>query len=58
MEAFAGTPKKRGVYHLWKKGQAIQKDCRDLVRSFRVQNRKERVQLGLRLTTVVRDNKK
>jgi len=57
-ELLMGLRKKRGVYHLCKKGQATQEKYRGLVRSCRVQIRKAKTQLELRLATVVRDNKK
>jgi len=55
--ALAGTQKTRRVYHVWKKGQATQEEYRRLVRSRREEIRKAKVQLELRLATVVRDNK-
>jgi len=53
-----GLRKKRRVYHLWKKGQVTQEEYRGLVRSCREEIRKAKAHLELRLTTVVRDNKK
>jgi len=53
-----GLKKKRGVYHLWKKGQVTQEEYRGLVRSCREEIRKAKAQLELRLVTVVRDNKR
>jgi len=53
-----GLRKKRRVYHPWKKGQATQEKFRALIRSCREEIRKAKAQLKLRLTTVVRDNKK
>jgi len=50
--------KKKRVYHLWKKGQVTQEEYKGLVRSCREEIRKAKAQLELRLTTVVRDNKK
>jgi len=58
MELLLGLRKKRGVYHLWKKGQTTQEEYRGLVRSCREEIRKAKAQLELRLATVVRDNKK
>jgi len=53
-----GLRKKRRVYHLWKKGEAAQEECRGLIRSCREEIRKAKARLELRLATVVRDNKK
>jgi len=53
-----GLRTKRRVYHLWKKGQATQKEHGGLVRSCTEELRKAKAQLELRLATVVRDNKK
>ncbi|KAJ7413047.1 hypothetical protein BTVI_44296 [Pitangus sulphuratus] len=49
---------KRRVYDLWKKGQAIQKEYKDVVRSCRDKIRKAKAQLELNLATSLRDNKK
>ena len=57
-ELLLGLKKKWRVYHLWKKGQETQDEHRGLVRSCSEEVRKEKVQLELRLTTVVMDNKK
>jgi len=57
-ELLLGVRKKRRVYHLWKKGQATQWECRGVVRSSREEIRKAKAKLELRLATVVRDNKK
>ena len=46
-----GLRKRRRVYHLWKKGQVTQKEYMEEIR-------KAKVQLELRLVSVVRDNKK
>jgi len=57
--ALAGTRvKNRRVYHLWKKGQATQKEYKGLVRLCREEIRKAKAQLEIRLATVARDNKK
>ncbi|KAK4816346.1 hypothetical protein QYF61_015660 [Mycteria americana] len=52
------VPKKRRVYHFWKKGQATQEEYKDLVKSCREKIRKAKAQLELNLATAVRDNKK
>ena len=52
-----GLRKKRRIYHLWKKGQATQEEYRGLIRWCREEIRKEKVQLELRLATVVKDSK-
>jgi len=52
-----GLRKKWRVYHLWKKGQATQEEYRGLIRWCREEIRKEKVQLELRLATVVKDSK-
>ncbi|KAK4828384.1 hypothetical protein QYF61_026122 [Mycteria americana] len=50
--------KKRRVYDLWKKGQATQKDYKDVVRLCRQKIRRAKAQLELNLTTAIKDNKK
>jgi len=57
-ELLLGLREKRRVYHLWKKGQETQEECRSLIRSRREEIRKAKAQLELRLATVVRDNKR
>ncbi|KAK4826062.1 hypothetical protein QYF61_005021 [Mycteria americana] len=52
-ELLLGLRKKRRVYHFWKKGQATQKEYRDLVKSCREKIRKAKAQLELNLATVV-----
>jgi len=57
-EHLLGLRKKRRVYHLWKTGQATQEKYRGLVTLCRVEIRKAKAQLELRLATVVRGNQK
>ncbi|KAK4823640.1 hypothetical protein QYF61_004561 [Mycteria americana] len=48
--------KNRRVYDLWKKGQAIQEDYKDVVRLCREKIRRAKAQLELNLATAVKDN--
>ena len=57
-ELLLGLSKKGRVYHFWKKGHAVHEEYRDLIRSCREKIRKAKAQLELRLTTVVKDNRK
>jgi len=57
-ELLLGLREKRRVYHLWKKGLAIEEDYRGLVVLCREEIKKAKAQLELRLATAVRDNKK
>ena len=50
--------KKKRVYVLWKKGQATWGDCKQVAKICRVEVRKARAQLELRLATAVKENKK
>ncbi|KAK4830657.1 hypothetical protein QYF61_012537 [Mycteria americana] len=50
--------KKKGVYDLWKKGQATQEDYKDVVRLCREKIRRAKAQLELSLATAIKDNKK
>ena len=57
--ALAGTQEKeKGVYDLWKKGQATQEDYKDVVRLCREKMRRAKAQLEFNLATAVQDNKK
>ncbi|KAK4832922.1 hypothetical protein QYF61_026565 [Mycteria americana] len=49
---------KKGVYDLWKKGEATQEDYKDVVRLCREKIRRARAQIELNLATAVKDNKK
>jgi len=53
-----GLRQKRRDNHFWKKVQTTEEEYRDLVRPCREEIRKAISQLELRLTTLVRDNKK
>jgi len=50
--------KKKGVYDLWKKGQAPQQDYKDVMRLCREKIRRAKAQLKLNLATATKDNKK
>ena len=50
--------KKKRVYDLWKRGQATQKDYKDVVRMCRDKIRKAKAHLELNLATAVKDNRK
>ncbi|KAK4818935.1 hypothetical protein QYF61_022112 [Mycteria americana] len=49
---------KRGVYDLWKKGQATQEDYKGVVRLRREKTIRAKAELELSLATAVKDNKK
>ncbi|GAB0205785.1 hypothetical protein GRJ2_003044100 [Grus japonensis] len=57
-ELWLGLREKRRVYHSWNKGQDIQEEYKNLVRSCRDRNRNAKAQLELNLPTVARGNKK
>ena len=50
--------KKKRVYVLWKKGQAIRGDYKEVAKVCREEVRKAKAQLELRLATAVKENKK
>ena len=49
---------RKPVYDLWKKGQATQKDYKDVTKLCREKIRRAKAQLELNLATAVKDNKK
>uniref|UniRef100_A0A8B9BE17 Reverse transcriptase domain-containing protein n=1 Tax=Anser brachyrhynchus TaxID=132585 RepID=A0A8B9BE17_9AVES len=57
-ELWLALRKKKRVYDLWKRGQATQKDYKDVVRKCRDKIRKAKAHLELNLATAVKDNRK
>ncbi|KAK4832789.1 hypothetical protein QYF61_025657 [Mycteria americana] len=57
-ESFGWNSGKKGVYDLWKKGQATQEDYKDVMRLCREKSRRSKAQLELNLATAIKDNKK
>jgi len=58
MGSFCWDSRKKGIYHLWKKGQATWEEYRDAARVCREKIWKEEAQQELNLATIVNDNKK
>ena len=50
--------RKKNVYDLWKEGQVMQEDCKDVVRLCRGKISRAKAQLELNLGSVMKDNKK